>query len=54
MNYKKILNANALKFIAMISMTIDHIAWAIFPDFSNNPIINGSSVKKINHIHICI
>jgi hypothetical protein len=27
----KILNANAIKFIAIIAMTIDHIAWTIFP-----------------------
>ena len=27
----KILNANAIKFIAIVAMTIDHIAWTIFP-----------------------
>ncbi len=32
------LNSNVLKIIAIISMTIDHVAWAIFPDFSTNPI----------------
>lgn len=37
-NNKKGLNSNALKTIAVISMTLDHIAWAIFPDFSLNPI----------------
>ena len=29
-NYK-ILNGNAIKFIAIVAMTIDHIAWTIFP-----------------------
>ena len=29
-NYK-VLNANAIKFIAIVAMTIDHIAWTIFP-----------------------
>lgn len=36
-NNKKGLNSNVLKTIAVISMTIDHIAWAIFPGFSLNP-----------------
>ena len=30
---KKILNANAIKLIAIIAMTIDHIAWMIFPGY---------------------
>ena len=34
----KNLNSNILKTIAVISMTIDHIAWAIFPGFSMHPI----------------
>lgn len=29
-NYK-ILNANQIKFIAIVAMTIDHIAWAMYP-----------------------
>lgn len=29
-NYK-ILNGNAIKFIAIVAMTIDHIAWTIYP-----------------------
>ena len=29
-NYK-ILNGNAIKFIAIVAMTIDHIAWAVYP-----------------------
>ena len=35
---KKGLTSNILKLIAIISMTIDHVAWAVFPDFSVNPI----------------
>lgn len=34
----KKLNSNALKLIAIIAMTIDHIAWAVFPGFSHNSI----------------
>lgn len=30
---KKGLNSNALKMIAIIAMTIDHIAWLAFPDY---------------------
>lgn len=28
----KILNANALKLIAIVAMTVDHLAWALWPD----------------------
>lgn len=33
---KKILNANSLKLIAVIAMTLDHIAWMLFPIYSKN------------------
>lgn len=38
---KKVLNSNIIKFIAIIAMTIDHIAWLIFPGYSTElvPII---------------
>lgn len=32
------LTSNALKLIAIIAMTIDHVTWVIFPGFSHNPI----------------
>ena len=35
---KKVLNANALKLIAVIAMTIDHIAWLIFPGYPAQPL----------------
>lgn len=35
---RKILNSNVLKIIAIIAMTIDHIAWAVFPGCSTNPL----------------
>lgn len=37
-NVKNGLNSNILKIIAIICMTIDHLAWAIFPNFSTNAI----------------
>lgn len=36
-NSKK-LNSNSLKLIAIIAMTIDHIAWAVFPGYSYEPL----------------
>ena len=38
---KKTLNSNIIKLIAIIAMTIDHIAWAVFPGYSTEivPII---------------
>lgn len=35
---KRGLTSNALKLIAIIAMTIDHVTWVIFPGFSHNPI----------------
>ena len=32
---KKTLNSNALKIIAIVAMTIDHIAWLVFSGYSN-------------------
>ena len=32
---KKILNSNMIKLIAIIAMTIDHIAWLLFPGYPN-------------------
>ena len=31
----KTLNSNAIKIIAIIVMTIDHIAWMLFPGYPN-------------------
>ena len=36
---KKSLNSNILKLIAIIAMTIDHIMWVVFPNYSYNPIV---------------
>lgn len=33
MRERKILNSNAIKIIAIIAMTIDHIAWMLFPGY---------------------
>lgn len=32
---KKILDSNKLKFIAIVAMTIDHIAWLVFPGYND-------------------
>lgn len=32
---KKILNSNTIKIIAIVAMTIDHIAWLVFPGYDN-------------------
>ncbi len=32
---KKILNSNTIKFIAIAAMTIDHIAWLVFPSYDD-------------------
>ena len=36
---KKLLNSNALKVIAIIAMTIDHLTWILFPGYQTNIII---------------
>lgn len=33
MEKRKILNSNQLKIIAILAMTVDHIAWAVFPGY---------------------
>ena len=33
MSQKISLNANAIKIIAILAMTVDHIAWAAFPGY---------------------
>jgi len=38
-NKKTGLTSNAIKIIAIIAMTIDHIAWAFFPHYSLDLII---------------
>ena len=45
-NYK-VLNGNAIKFIAIVAMTIDHIAWAIFPGYPHKwlPIVMHPGVS---------
>lgn len=35
---KNILNSNNIKIIAIIAMTIDHIAWCVFPGYSTEPL----------------
>ncbi|MDR1205463.1 MAG: conjugal transfer protein TraX [Peptococcaceae bacterium] len=35
---KKGLSGNALKIIAIIAMTVDHVAWLLFPGFTAEPV----------------
>jgi len=35
---KKFLNSNMIKLIAITAMTADHLAWAIFPGYSKEPV----------------
>lgn len=35
---KKVLSSNAIKIIAILAMTIDHIAWAVFPGYSTKTV----------------
>ena len=30
---KKTLNANTIKLIAILAMTVDHVAWLLFPGY---------------------
>ncbi len=39
MHFEKRFNANYIKFIAIIAMTIDHLAWILFPGFSTEPYV---------------
>ncbi|MBR3817009.1 MAG: conjugal transfer protein TraX [Clostridia bacterium] len=32
---KKVLNSNTIKFIAIAAMTVDHIAWLVFPGYDD-------------------
>ncbi len=38
MNKLKSLNSNQIKLIAIVAMTIDHIAWFIFPGYPTEPL----------------
>ena len=35
---RNILNSNIIKIIAIVAMTIDHIAWCVFPGYSAEPL----------------
>lgn len=35
---RKPLDSNALKLIAIVAMTMDHVAWMLFPGYSTDPI----------------
>ncbi len=35
---KKILNQNVLKLIAIFAMTLDHVTWLVFPNYSTEPL----------------
>ena len=35
---KKTMDANQIKLLAILAMTIDHIAWLVFPGYSKAPL----------------
>lgn len=35
---KKMLNSNAIKLIAILAMTVDHVAWMLFPGYQTEPL----------------
>lgn len=35
---KKVLNSNAIKLIAILAMTVDHVAWMLFPGYPTEPL----------------
>ena len=35
---KKTMDANQIKLLAILAMTIDHIAWLVFPGYSKPPL----------------
>ena len=45
---KKTLDANKLKLIAIIAMTLDHIAWLLFPGYSDGalPVVIAGSWRN--------
>lgn len=45
---KKGLNANTLKMIAIIAMTVDHVAWTFFPGYRTNvPVLSLHLIGRI-------
>ena len=34
----QILDANTVKLIAILAMTVDHMAWAVFPGYPREPL----------------
>ena len=37
-SFKNCLSGNQLKLIAIFAMTVDHLAWAIFPGYPTAPL----------------
>ena len=35
---RKLLNSNAIKLIAILAMTLDHVAWMLFPGYPTEPL----------------
>lgn len=51
---QKSLNANTLKFIAILAMTLDHILWVVFPGYLLNPlIVLGHAIGRITAPIMC-
>ena len=47
---KKTMDANQIKLLAILAMTIDHIAWLVFPGYSKAPL---ALLLSLIHIWRC-
>ena len=47
MEQRKGLDSNAIKLIAILAMTIDHIAWAAFPGYPREALNVQKMLDKI-------
>lgn len=54
MNQTKGLNSNALKLIAIIAMTIDHVTWTVFPGYQKElPILLLHTIGRLTMPIMC-
>ena len=47
---KKPLSSNAIKLIAIAAMTVDHIAWAVFPGYPKEFLPPAHASHRAHHL----